>query len=294
MKKVFLIIYTVAISVNLYSQDCNPAIISKDSTIEYYGGTIRGAESLFSDDKTSYSFYIAQIEKGKKETFAVASLFESIENRKEYNNAIRDYLNQTSLNKSYISISFNDSEITIPSTSCTVTPESSLGSIYGYTISFQGNMTKEMIVKLQNNPMLKFKFVVGNKPYEKMFKSNSKKVVKLQKAMNCVELTNFFELKKKKPSELNLNEVSEDNYSTEIIGKWVLQTNNNLVLEFNSQNQIIIYNSGNIISEGTYKILKNRLIYTGTIKSGSSIFELFLKDMIILKENGKEYTYERI
>ena len=184
MKKILLIIYTVAISVNLYSQDCTPAIISKDSTIEYYGGTVRGAESLLSDDKTSYSFYIAQIEKGKRGTFAVATLFESIENRKEYNNAIRDYLNQTTLNKSYISISFNDSELTIPATSCTVKPESTLGSIYGYTISFQGNMTKEMIVKLKNNPMVKFKFVVGNKPYEKTLKSNSKKVLKLQKAIH--------------------------------------------------------------------------------------------------------------
>lgn len=55
----------------------------------------------------------------------------------------------------------------------------------------------------------------------------------------------------------------------------------------------------NIISEGNYKISGSRLIFTGKTTSGGtnngvSNFELFLKDMVILKDKGQDYTYVRI
>jgi hypothetical protein len=108
----------------------------------------------------------------------------------------------------------------------------------------------------------------------------------------------MFEVKKKKPNELNLTEVEQTNYSTEIIGKWLSQSINGLILEF-TQDKLIVSQMGKVVSEGTYKISGTRLIFTGIMANGNSNngvsnFELFLKDMIILKDKGKDLTYERI
>lgn len=116
--------------------------------------------------------------------------------------------------------------------------------------------------------------------------------------MNCVNLDNMFEIQKKKPEELDLNEVTQENYSSKIVGKWLMQTSNGSVLEFTGD-KIIVSQMGKEFSNGTYKISGTRLIYTGTTANGGSNngiseFKLFLNDMIILNDKGKEYTYERI
>jgi len=77
-----------------------------------------------------------------------------------------------------------------------------------------------------------------------------------------------------------------------------MQSGNGVTLEF-IDDKIIVSKMGKIFSEGTYKITGTRLIYTGkTItgesNNGVSNFEMFLKDMIILKDKGQDYTYERV
>ena len=96
-----------------------------------------------------------------------------------------------------------------------------------------------------------------------------------------------------------LYEIIESNkYSSEIIGKWLAQYMEGVILEF-TKDKIIVSQMGHIVSEGTYKIAGTRLIFTGEVidgrsNNGVSNFELFLKDMIILKDKGQEITYERI
>lgn len=108
----------------------------------------------------------------------------------------------------------------------------------------------------------------------------------------------MFEVQKKKPEELNLTEVGLEEYSSTIIGKWLSQTGNGVILEFVGD-KIIVSQNGKEVSNGSFKISSARLIYTGTTTSGTSNngvseFKLFLKDMIILNDKGKEYTYERV
>ena len=202
------------------------------------------------------------------------------------------------MNKSYLEIIAGDMKLTIPSTSCSLEPKKTLGDIYGYTVNFEGDILKSQVELLQQQEIKKFKIVLGGKPYERTFSKSTRNTQVIKHAMNCVNIDNMFELVKKNPDELDLNEVAQNDYSIEIIGKWSLQSGNGVELEF-IEDKIIVSKMGKIISEGTYKISGSRLIYTGKTTSGSSNngvsnFDLFLKDMIILKEKGQEFTYERV
>lgn len=281
-----------------FSQDCKPTIVSKDGNTEYFGGKVRDAIGLITDDKSAYTFYVVQINKGKDGTVAFVSFFESVKDRDVYNKAITDYLTEEKLKTSFLEIQVDNKIIRIPSTSCQLEPTKTLGDIYGYTVNFQGNILKEQVILLQNNDIQKFKIVLGGKPYERSFEKPTKITQAIKKAISCVNLDNMFEVKRKKPSELNLNEVEQSNYSTEIIGKWLAQSTNGVILEFVGD-KLIVSQMGKVVSEGNYKISGTRLIYTGTTTSGTSnngvsSFELFLKDMITLKDKGKDITYERI
>ncbi len=278
---------------SVFSQNCAPTIISEDGNIEYYGGKLKNGLGILTDDGSSYSFYVVQINKGKDGTLAFVSFFESVETRKEYNNAINDYLNETKLKNSYLEIEVNNEILRIPSSSCRLEPEKTLGQIYGYQVAFEGDILKSQVNLLQRFDIEKFKIVIGGKPYEKTFKTPTKKTKIIKEAISCLNLNNIFEAKKKKVEDLNLDEVKQSTYSREIVGKWLLQSGNGTTLEF-IEGRIIVRKMKRIISNGTYKILGNRLIYTATANNGVSNFELFLKDMIVLKEKGKEFTYERI
>lgn len=201
----------------LYSQDCEPTIISKDGTIEYFGGKIRDGVAILTDDKSAYSFYVVQVDKGEKGTFAVVSFFESVENRQEYNNAINDYLNQQKLNNSYLEIYVNDKKITIASKSCSASPKSTLGSIYGYNVSFEGKITKEQIKLLQNFEIKKFKFTIGGKPYERVFKRSTKITRHLKSIINCVKIENVVENTEEKIKAAEKLKKTKENVELKVI-----------------------------------------------------------------------------
>lgn len=303
MKKIYLkfnLIFLILFSsyTLIYSQDCKPTIISKDGKTEYFGGKIRDLISLFTDDKSAYSFYIVQLNKGKNTTIVFVSFYEPLKDREAYNRAINDYLNSEKLKTSYIEIEVDNMILKIPSTSCVLEPKTTLGDITGYTVNFEGAILKSQVIQLQKSDIKKFKIVLGGKPYERIFNEPSDITKNIKAALNCVNLDNMFEIQKKKPEEMDLTEVSQDGYSSAIIGKWFLQNSNGLLLDFNGE-KIIVSQMGKEVSNGTYKISGTRLIYTGTTTSGASNngvseFVLFSKDMIILKDKGKEYTYERI
>lgn len=280
------------------SQDCAPSMKSEDGKLEYFGGKIRDAIALVTDDKSAYSFYVVQVNKGKEGTVAFVSFYETVENRDIYNNALNDYLNNDKLKLSYIEIELGDKIIRIPSSSCTLQPKSTLGDITGYTVNFEGDILKSQVLLLQQYEIKKFKIVLGGKPYERTFNKSNKNTQIIKSAMDCVNVDNMFELQKKNPDEMDLSDVDQSDYSTVIIGKWLLQSDSGVVLEF-IEDKIIVSKLGRVISEGTYKISGTRLIYTGTTTSGTSNngvsnFELFLKDMIVLKDKGQELTYERV
>ena len=282
----------------IYSQDCKPTIISKDGKVEYFGGKIRDLIGLFTDDKSSYSFYVVQVDKGKNGNIAFVSFYESVKTRDDYNKALNDYLTSEKLQTSYVEIEVDNKILKLPSTSCVLEPKSTLGDIYGYTVNFEGSIVKHQVALLQKYDIKKFKIVLGGKPYERSFEKPTNVTQTIKTALNCVNLDNMFEIQKKNPEEMDLTEVSQDEYSSAITGKWLSQTSNGVLLEFIGD-KIIVSQMGNKISNGTYKISGTRLIYTGTTTSGGSNnglseFKLFLKDMIILNDKGKEYTYERI
>lgn len=293
-----VLLFVALISPNVYSQDCKPTIVSDDGTVEYFGGKIRDLVGILTDDKSAYSFYIIQMNKGKEGTFAYVSFYEPVNSRNEYNNAINDYLNEEKLKASFIEIQANNMVARIQAINCILEPKTTLGDISGYSVNLQGNISKEQIMLLQNNEIQKFKVVIGGKPYERTFNRSTKITQSIRNAMKCVNIDNMFEIKKRKPSELDLTEIESNEYSAVIIGKWLAQNIEGLILEF-TEDKIIVNQMGHIVSEGTYKIAGTRLIYTGeTIdgrsNNGVSNLELFLKDMIILKDKGQEITYERI
>ncbi|SDC71557.1 hypothetical protein [Williamwhitmania taraxaci] len=282
----------------VFSQNCKPTIVSEDGNTEYFGGKVRDAIGLLTDDKSAYTFYVVQVNKGKDGTVAFVSFFEPVKDRDAYNKAINDYLTEEKLKTSFLEIQVDNKIIRIPSTNCLLEPKKTLGEIYGYTVSIQGDIVKEQVLLLQNSDIQKFKIVIGGKPYERTFDKPTKITQTIMKAVSCVNLDNMFEVKKKKPSELNLNEVEPSNYSVEIIGKWLSQSTNVTVLEFIGD-KLRVIQRGIVVSDGNYKISGTRLIYTGATSSGASNngvsnFELFLKDMITLKDKGQEITYERI
>lgn len=272
--------------------------MSKDGSLEYFGGKVRDLIGLLTDDKSSYSFYIVQVNKGKDGTVAYLSFFESVKDREVYNKAINDYLTEEKLKTSFIEIQADNKLLKIPATNCRLEPNKTMGDIYGYTVNFEGAISKEHIIFLQNYDIQRFKVVLGGKPYERAFDRPTKITQTIKDAIKCVNTENMFEVKKKKPNELDLTEIEQTSYATEIIGKWVAQSINGFILEF-TQDKLIVSQTGKVISEGTYKISGSKLIYTGTMTNGESNngvsnFELFLKDMITLKDKGREITYERI
>ncbi len=236
----------------VFSQDCKPTSVSKDGKYEYFGGKIRDGLGLFTDDQSAYSFFVVQVDKGKSGNIAFVSFYESLEDRTVYNAAINDYLNNDKLKTSYLEIEVGNMVLTIPTTNCALVPKStSLGSLYGYTVNFEGTIVKSQVILLQKYDIKKFKIVLGGKPYEKSFANPTNITTTIKTAMNCVNLDNMFEIQKKKPEQLDLTEVTLENYSSKIIGKWLMQSSNGAVLEF-AGDKIIVTQMGKEFSNGTY------------------------------------------
>ncbi|MEM9897088.1 MAG: hypothetical protein AAF789_12030, partial [Bacteroidota bacterium] len=257
------------------------------------GGKIRGGITSFTEDKSTYSFYIVQVNKGLDDNLAYVSFFEPLEGIEAYNASLNDYLSVDKLRKSFIQIACGDSLITISSRSTTMQPEKSLGGIYGYSVFFEGRINKTVVKFLQRNYISSFKISLGGKPYERTFQKPTKSVREIKSQMNCVDLSPFYEVETKDPLEMDLSEVPDSLYSDNIIGKWLLQSDKDVMLEFHTD-KLIVTREGKIYSEGTYNIAGKNLIYTGTKSSGLSVFEIFVRDMIVLREKGVQYTYERV
>jgi hypothetical protein len=190
-------------------------------------------------------------------------------------------------------LELNGEKIKIPATECKQKPAKLLGSIVGYNVTFEGDILKSDIEKLQKNDLQRFRLVIGGQPYERFFKKPTNRTKKLKESFNCVNMENVFELQKKDASELDLTEVPKNEYSTTINGKWTLQGSNGKVIEF-KDGKVIYNRMGVKESEGSYKIVGNRIIITTDNGNSISEISMFLKDMLILKEKGEEKTYERV
>jgi len=55
LKGILLIIF-LSNTLFAFTQDCKPTIVSKDGSLEYFGGKVRDLIGLLTDDKSSYSF----------------------------------------------------------------------------------------------------------------------------------------------------------------------------------------------------------------------------------------------
>lgn len=295
MKKIILTIVSIFSLTLINAQKCKPTKIAEQPNgdiLNLYGGKVRSG-GFVSNDKSVYSVYIAQLNDGKKGTSLVATLYESVENKKEYNNAVNNFLNDNNLKNSVLEITVNGKYLKFPATSCKQQPAKFLGDIKAYSVTFESDISKLQIEELINYDIEKFRLVIGGHPYERYFKKPNKRTRKLKEAFSCVNMDNVFELKKKEATEMDLTEVSKSNYSNSIKGKWALQGANGIVVEFSDKS--FMYNKKGVkLSEGSYKIVGNRLIITSPEGNTVSEITMFLKDMIIFKEKSKENTYERI
>lgn len=297
MKKIIKLSFLVSlIAFNLANaQKCEPAETIKQpngDVVNLYGGKLRKG-GFMSNDRSRYALYVAQLNDGKKGSSIVAYVSERVKNKREYDHAVNNFLNENSLKNSSLKVILNNELLEIPMMECKQTPSKLLGDIVGYTITYEGDIKKEYVKKLQSYDIQKFRLVVGGKPFERIFKKPTKNTKKIKESFNCVEIDNVFEVKKKKASEMDLSEVSKSDYASTINGHWNLQKSNGVTVEF-KDGKVIYSKKGVKESEGSYKIVANRVIIT--TDKGNSIAEIsmFLKDMLILKESGEEKTYERL
>lgn len=279
-----------------FSQNCKPSKSVKQKngdTVNFYGGRIRSG-GFGSNDKSVYDLFIAQVNDGEKGTIVYATLYEPVDTKEQYNNAVNNFLNETNLKNSVLEIQLNGEIIRIPSSNSTSRPEKLLGSISGYFVFFGGEILKSQIKMMQEYDLQKFRLVVGGRPYERYFKKPTKRTKKLKKSFKCVNMENVFEMKKKDASQMDLTEINKEEYSKSIIGKWSTQGKTGQIVEFDNDSKIKYSKMGRLELEGSYKVVGNRVIVTTDNGNSISEISMFLKDMLILKENGNETTYERI
>jgi hypothetical protein len=295
MKKLILLSALFLTFTITNAQDCKPSKVSEQlngDIVNLYGGKIRNG-GFGSNDKSIYSVYIAQNEEGKKGTTLVAVLSEYVKSKREYNDAINNFLNENNLKTSTLEIRVNGKPLKFKATSCTQQPSKFLGDIKAYNVIFESDISKSQIEELQKFDLEKFRLVIGGHPYERYFKKPTKRTGKLKEAFSCIDMKNVFELEKKDATEMDLTEVEKSEYSNFIKGKWVLQGSNGKVLKFLDKN-FIYSKKGVKLTEGSYKIVGNKMITTSSSGNGVSEIIMFLKDMLMLKEKSEENTYERI
>lgn len=283
------------ITISAVAQNCKPTKkmkLANGDDLYMYGGKIRSG-GFGSNDNSVYALYVGQSQGEQKATSLIVSLYEKVENKKEYNNAVNNFLNDENLKNSYLNVTLNGKTIQFKSISCTQQPAKLLGSIKAYTVLFQSNITKSQIKDFQEYDIQKFRLLIGGHPFERVFKKSTNKTRKIKEAMKCVNMDIVYEVKKKDASKMDLNEVSKKDYGKEIKGKWLLQGSGGKVIEFLDE-KYIYTNMGVKLSEGTYKIASNRLIRTSNAGNNISEITLFLKDMMSIKDKTGENTYERI
>lgn len=295
MKKLVIILTLFLTFQVLNAQNCKPTKVAKQpngDNINLFGGTVRSG-GFGSNDKSIYVIYIAQNEEGKKGTSLVAILNESVINKRAYDDAVNNFLNENNLKNSTLEMRVNGKTLKFSPTSCTQQPTKFLGDIKSYTVMFESDITKSQIEDLKNFDLQKFRLVIGGHPYERIFKKANRRTRKIKEAFNCVNMDNVFELQKKSADEMDLTEIAKADYLKSIKGKWVLQGSNGKVLEF-LDNTFIYTKMGVKLTEGAFKIVGNRMIITSPEGNSVSEITMFLKDMLILKEKTGENTYERI
>lgn len=295
MKLKLTTLFTILFIGVTLAQDCEPTKKSKlanGDDLYLYGGKIRSG-GFGSNDKSVYSIYVGQSQGEQKATSLIVSLYEPVNNKNEYNNAVNNFLNDNNLKSSYLNIVLNGKVIKFKATSCTQQPAKLLGSIKAYTVLFQSDITKSQIKDFQEYDIQKFRLVIGGHPFERTFKKSTNKTRKFKQSMSCVDMDKVFELKKKDATEMDLTEVSKSDYSTVIKGKWLLQGSNGKVIEF-LDGKFNYSSKGVKLADGSYKIVGNKIITTSSAGNEISEITLFLKDMMNIKDKKKESTYERI
>lgn len=277
------------------ADNCKPNKSTKQANgdfLDLYGGRIRSG-GFGSNDKSVYSLYIGQIDGGKKGTTIICVLNEPVKSKHEYNNAVNNFLNENNLKTSVLELTLNGKTLRIPATACKQQPTKFLGDINGYFVTFEGDILKDQIKMIQDYDLQRFRLIVGGHPYERFFKKPTKRTKDLKQFFNCVQMNNIFEIKKKDATKMDLSEVSNANFSTAINGKWLMQGTNGSVTTFNN-GKITLSKMGVKRNEGSYKIVGKRIIITTNNGNSISEINMFLTDMLILKEKGVEKTYERI
>ena len=206
MKKLILLSALFLTFTITNAQKCKPSKVSKQPNgdeLNLFGGKVRNG-GFGSNDKSIYSVYIAQNEEGKKGTTLVAVLSEYVKSKREYNDAINNFLNENNLKNSTLEIRINGKALKFKATSCTQQPSKFLGDIKAYNVIFESDISKAQIEELQKFDLEKFRLVVGGHHYERFFKKPTKRTRKLKEAFACVNMENVFELKRVKIDKTHL------------------------------------------------------------------------------------------
>jgi len=294
MKNLIFFIISL-ISTIVFSQECKPnreVPQSNGDIVKLYGGNIRSG-GFGSNDKSIYALYIAQLNDGSKGTTLIATLYEPVENKKDYDDAVNNFLNENNLKTSTLDITINGIVIHVKANGCSQQPVKILGSIGAYSVTFEGDILKNQIELLQLHDIQRFRLTIGGHPYERVFNKPTDRTQKLKEEFSCVKMENVFEVKRKDASELDLTEVGQVDYSKIIKGKWILQGSNGDIIEFKDGNYIYS-KMGVEIASGSYKIASSKLIITTQKGNQINDITMFLKDMIMLKDSKGEETWERI
>jgi len=294
MKKLFLITFLACFQ--LIMAQCKPTKVTTQQNgdqVSFYGGKIRRG-GFGSNDKSYYNLYIAQVEEGTKGTVLIAQLYEYVDTKRQYNDAVNSFLNEANLkNNSSLDLILGKESLSFKPQACIQRPIKLFGSIIGYNVAFEAQIDKGMVETLQTHSITNFRLNIGGVPFERTFKAKSKKTAKLKNIFNCVNMQHIFENKQTDASQLELSEVTLANYKQALEGTWKDQASFGTTITF--KEGTISYQSMGVESgTGTYTVAGKRLIMTSSSGNTISSITLFLQDMLILESQGTETQYERI
>lgn len=300
IKSILVVFFTTIISMSfLHAQNsqCEPTKImttDEGTVVKYYGGEVRKYK-IVSDDKSSYDLYIVQYEDGAKGTFLLSVFSESVQNPSLYEYAVNNYLNQQNLKNSSLKLQVGGKSIIFSPISCTQSPKKLMGSVSSYTVIFLAEISKEQVQQLQDSDLEYFELNLGGKPYFTRFKKANNVTKTIKESFGCIDLESIMEIQEKSAEELNMDEVPMSEYKNRIIGNWITTNDSGqkiIMRVYEKSYTLEMMNS--VFYEGTYKILKDRFIFSGDQGSSTSKIVLFLEDMVVIDNKGVEATWTRI
>ncbi|WP_425390987.1 hypothetical protein [Ekhidna sp.] len=254
-----------------------------------------------------FSINITQVNQGSGGTFLVLN-YSDRNTPSVYNEYVKGDLSNDKLEKSFVIIEFESGEILSfeNPTECSLreTPETATFGDTKYTrynVFFMHPVTKKEFAIFQQHKIKKIVYQFGDRSTSREIDTSRKKDLRivdyLHNAFNCIDLETIYELKVKPSSELDLTEVSVDEYSEVIIGTWGAKMNGvTIEMQLDSANNALFILNGDKEVKGTYKISGSNFIFFGEASNQISPIETFLTDMIVIEDNavGKDITYSRI